>query len=84
MELRLKIMNMTFDFWLKWTSTALLIVASILSSLNLYPYNVMLAFAGNVGWAWAGIRMKEPSLWVVSVALLCVYLGGIFYSQRVV
>ena len=69
-----------FDFWLKWISTGLLIAASILSSLNLYPFNVMLAFAGNVGWCWAGVRMKEPSLWVVSLSLLVVYLFGIFYS----
>jgi len=28
---------------------------------------------------WAGFRMKEPSLWVVSLFLLIVYLFGTAY-----
>jgi len=72
---------MKFDTILKWSSTILLIVASILSSLNLFPYNVVLAFAGNAGWCWAGVRMKEASLWVVSLALLIIYFLGILYSK---
>ena len=75
---------MKFDFWLKWTSTACLIAGAILASANLYPYNILVAFIGNAGWFWAGWRMKEPSLWVVSGFLLLVYLGGLFYSGRLV
>ena len=78
--MKLKLLNKNFDFWLKWVSTGLLICGSILSSLNMYPFNVMFAFAGNTGWFWAGIRMKEPSLWVVSLSLLFVYMFGIYYS----
>lgn len=70
----------TFDFWLKWTSTTFLILGSILASVNLYPYNIFAAFVGNAGWFWAGIRMREPSLWVVSLFLLIVYIGGLFWS----
>ena len=72
------------DFWLKWISTGLLIVGSILASINLYPYNILASFIGNAGWFWAGIRMREPSLWVVSGFLLIIYLGGLFYSGSLV
>jgi hypothetical protein len=71
----------SFDWWLKWASTALLILGSILTSINLYPINIMFSFAGNAGWAWAGWRMREPSLWVVSLFLLIVYGLGLAYSH---
>ena len=57
----------SFDNALKWGSTGLLIVASCLTSLNIYPINIVFSFLGNAGWMWAGWRMKEPSLWVVSL-----------------
>jgi hypothetical protein len=76
--------KLDFDFWLKWISTGFLIVGSILASINLYPYNILASFIGNAGWLVAGIRMREPSLWVVSLFLLLVYLGGLFYSGRLV
>ena len=71
----------SFDSWLKWTSTTLLIAGAICSSANLYPLNIFLSFVGNLGWAWAGIRMREPSLWSVSVFLLIVYIAGLLYSR---
>jgi hypothetical protein len=76
--------KLDFDFWLKWISTGFLIVGSILASINLYPYNILASFICNAGWLVAGIRMREPSLWVVSLFLLLVYLGGLFYSGRLV
>jgi hypothetical protein len=69
-----------FDFWLKWTSTGLLVFGAIASSANIFPLNIIFSFAGNLGWAWAGFRMKEPSLWSVSVFLLIVYVVGIVHS----
>jgi len=76
--------KLDFDFWLKWISTGFLIVGSILASINLYPYNILASFIGNAGWLVAGIRMREPSLWVVSLFLLLVYLGGLFYSGTLI
>ena len=71
---------MNFDYVLKWSSTALLIFGAVLTSFNIYPANVVLSFAGNVGWLIAGIKMREASLWVVSLALIVIYLFGLFYS----
>lgn len=76
-------LNKDFDWWLKWGSTALLIVGSVFTSFNIYPINVVASFAGNAGWAWAGWRMREPSLWVVSVVLLVIYLTGLVYSTTI-
>jgi hypothetical protein len=71
----------SFDWWLKWGSTTFLIFASVLTSANIYPVNLIFSFLGNFGWMWAGWRMREPSLWVVSLFLLAVYLGGLLYSS---
>jgi hypothetical protein len=69
-----------FDNWLKWVSTGFLVGGSIAASMNIYPLNIILSLMGNLGWFWAGWRMKEPSLWSVSLFLLAVYGGGIIYA----
>ena len=77
-------MRMNFLWWLKWTSTVLLILGSVLTSINIYPLNVLFSFMGNAGWMWAGFRMREPSLWVVSLFLLIVYALGLVYVGAMV
>ena len=74
-----KILLKDFDWWLRWISTALLIVGSMLTSTNIYPLNVVFSFLGNVGWMVAGYRMKEPSLWAVSLFLVVIYFYGIAF-----
>jgi hypothetical protein len=69
-----------FDWYLQWASTALLIAGALTTSADIIPLNKMLSFAGNVGWMWAGLRLKMASLWVVSAVLLLIYTGGIIYS----
>lgn len=74
-------MDINFDWCLKWLSTTLLIFGSIFTSINIYPLNVVFSFFGNLGWTLAGIRMKEPSLWIVSVFLLIIYAFGVIYAK---
>lgn len=72
---------MTKDEILEWTSTGLLILGAILTSINLFPYNVVVSLLGNVGWTIAGFRMKKPSLWSVSIILTSIYFYGIVTSS---
>ncbi|MEK9894880.1 MAG: DUF6552 family protein [Burkholderiaceae bacterium] len=68
---------MTFDNCLKWGSTALLLVGSVLTSFNVFPFNIIFSFGGNAGWLWAGFRMKETSLWSLQLVLTAVYGAGL-------
>ena len=74
--------SLNFDDFLKWSSTFALVLGAILASMNAYPYNIIVAFLGNVGWFWAAWRMKEPSLWSVSLFLLVVYVAGIIHAYN--
>lgn len=64
-------------FFVKWGSTVLLILGAVLTSFNIFPINVVVSLLGNLGWTYAGFKMKEPSLWSVSIILTSIYLFGV-------
>lgn len=64
------------DF-LKWTATAITILGAVLTSLNIYPLNVIAFNLGSVLWLIFAIRIKENSLVVVNAGMLLVYVFGL-------
>ena len=62
---------------LKWAATAITLVGAVLTSLNIYPLNVIAFNLGSVLWLIFAIRIKEPSLIVVNAGLLLVYVAGL-------
>ncbi len=61
---------------LKWSATLITICGAILTSLNMFPYNV---YAFNVGcliWIIWGYRIKEKSIVTVNLGLLIIYIIG--------
>jgi len=66
----------TFDWWLKWISTVILIAGAILTSLDISPLNKWLSFVGNFGWLIVGYIWKEWSLFVISLVLTVIYILG--------
>ncbi len=69
-----KIFNEKF---IEWSSTALLIVGVILTSYNIFPFNIWIAFIGNMGWIIVGMIWKKMSLVIVSIFLGVIYLSGL-------
>ena len=65
------------DFWIEWTSTIVLIAGVLLTSLNVYPLNLVLNFAGNLGWFVIGFLWRKYSLIVVQTVILAIYFSGI-------
>lgn len=65
------------SFWVEWTSTAILITGVLLTSLNVYPLNLVFNFAGNLGWFVIGFLWRKYSLIVVQTVILVIYLGGL-------
>ena len=72
----------TVDFFLQWTATAFTIVGAVLTSANLYPYNVFGLYVGTVLWTIWAVRIRQLSLIVVNSALLAIYLGGVVQGIR--
>lgn len=70
-------MNLTI---LKWFSTAVLIAGAIMTSLNVYPLNVLLNVAGGILWTTAGIIMKDKPLITVNATLTLIYGLGAIYA----
>ena len=42
------------------------------------PLNIYLLNLGSILWVWWAIRIKEPSIVVVNLAMLAVYVYGFF------
>ena len=65
------------EFWIEWSSTIILITGVLLTSLNVYPANLVFNFIGNLGWFVIGFLWRKYSLIVVQTVILAIYFGGI-------
>jgi hypothetical protein len=68
------------DTKLKWIATAVLIVATALTSLNIYPLGPMLYLTGGLLWLVVSIMWKEPALIVTNLTLASVNAIGLIYN----
>jgi hypothetical protein len=68
------------DTKLKWIATAVLIVATALTSLNIYPLGPMLYLLGGLLWLIVSIMWKEPALIVTNLTLASVNAIGLIYN----
>ena len=68
------------DTKLKWIATAVLIVATALTSLNIYPLGPMLYLTGVLLWLVVSIMWKEPALIVTNLTLASVNAIGLIYN----
>ena len=71
-------MGMKFDseFFLEWTSTALVILGAVLTAWNIYPLNLGVQFVGNVGWFIVGYMWRKWSLMTIQTIISIIYLVG--------
>lgn len=70
----------TLDTKLKWVATAVLIVATALTSLNIYPLGPILFLIGGLLWLVVSIMWKEPALIVTNFTLALVNAIGLIYN----
>jgi hypothetical protein len=66
------------SWYVKWVSSLVLIVAMIMTTNNLYPYNMYLQFIGVAGWLWVAILWNDRSLIVLNAVACAIFLNGIF------
>ena len=71
-------------WYLKWGSSIVLIFAMILTSNNVYPYNLFLHFIGIGGWLIGSILWNDRALIVINAVALAIFTnGGIAYLLKV-
>jgi len=62
---------------IKWVSTVTLILAMILTSQNIYPYNLAFHILGILGWTYVSIVWNDRALIVINSVGLAIFSNGI-------
>ena len=70
------------SWYIKWASSVLLIIAMILTSSNIYPYNLYPAIVGMIGWLIVGLLWHDRALIVLNAISVAIYLLGIVNSFK--
>lgn len=65
------------SWYIKWIASIFLIIGMILASVNLFPYNIMVASIGVLGWLIVGILWHDRALIVLNAISLAIYLIGV-------
>ena len=62
---------------MKWTGTILCLTGIYLTSLNIYPLNLVFGLIGSFLWSVEGLVAKDYPLFIVEAVAVAMYLGGI-------
>lgn len=63
---------------LKWSGTILCLIGIALTSVNIYPANILFGLIGSGLWAWAGWEQEDYALFLVEFAATSMYLVGTY------
>ena len=65
------------SWYVKWSSSIIIIVGMILSSLNVYPINLFVHTVGVAGWLWVGFLWHDRALILLNGIAIAVFVLGI-------
>ena len=78
----------TYDlsWYVKWSSSIVIIIGMILSSLNVYPINLFVHTVGVAGWLWVGFLWHDRALILLNGIAIAVFVLGIgnYYVGNVI
>jgi len=67
----------TLDWYIKWIASVILVGGVILTSNNIYPYNLMVHAVGMFGWFIVAIIWNDRALLVINAVSLVLLLNGL-------
>ena len=67
----------TLDWYIKWIASIILVGGVILTSNNIYPYNLMVHAIGMFGWFIVAIIWNDRALLVINAVSLVLLLNGL-------
>jgi hypothetical protein len=65
---------MNLNSIIKWTATVITVIGALAVANSWDPLNIYLFNIGSILWVWWAVRIKEPSIIVVNVAMLLIYI----------
>ena len=65
------------SWYVKWISSLVIIVGMIMSSLNIYPYNLYVHLLGVAGWLWVGFLWHDRALILLNAIAVVIFILGI-------
>jgi hypothetical protein len=68
------------DFYVKWSATVFALVTVYLTSHDFVPLNKYFGIVTAILWLWLGILWKQPSMWILNIIMLGMYLSGIILA----
>ena len=68
------------SWYIKWFSSICLIIAIVLTSANIHPWNLYPAIVGMTGWLIVGMLWHDRALIVLNAISVAIYLTGIVNS----
>ena len=52
----------TFDWYIKWVASVLLMIGMVLTANNIFPVNLIFHAIGIAGWLWVGMLWNDRAL----------------------
>jgi len=68
------------SWYIKWTGSMFLIVAMMMTSVNIFPLNLYVALVGMTAWLVVGILWHDRALIVLNAVSVAIYGVGIMNS----
>ena len=68
----------TKDWYIKWGATIFIIIGTVATAQNIYPYNLFLELIGLIGWLLVALIWNDRALIVVNAVGISIFLSGIF------
>jgi len=68
------------SWYIKWTGSVFLIVAMMMTSVNIFPLNLYVALFGMTAWLVVGILWHDRALIVLNAVSVAIYGLGIMNS----
>ena len=67
----------TFDWYIKWIASIIILIGMCLTSINLTPYNLYFHLVGVLGWLIVGVMWHDRALMVVNAVASMIFFMGV-------
>lgn len=68
------------DFCMKWVGNALVFIGVILTSINIYPWGVILSGISSVMWGISAYINNNRALLTLEIGLVLLTIGGLLWA----
>ena len=69
--------KITVEFVVKWLATVFALITVYLTSHDIIPINKYMGILTAFLWMWLGFMWKQPSMWVLNIIMLFLYINGL-------